>query len=81
MYAWCTTALIDMRSIFKGRDVMIDTDEFLDKLMQKGLISLVQERELKGKVTYGEKIDGAFYILLEGNPEQPSTTFSRFSLQ
>ncbi|CAG0897213.1 unnamed protein product [Darwinula stevensoni] len=65
------TSLNLLKTIFKNATV--DTDIFLHKLVENGLISTDQEMELKSKATYGGKVEGIFSMLLQSNQE---TTYS-----
>ena len=50
---------------------MVDMDNFIDKLTEKGLISVSQEIQLK-RMEYSKQVDETFYILIAKDPEPTS---------
>ena len=57
-----------LKTILKEKNVLIDTDRFIDALAERDLISLPREMELKKIVTYAEKVDDVFFTLFQTNP-------------
>ena len=55
-----------LKSVLK-REMLLDVDHFLDKLVEKDLITTAQEMELKGRSAYEHKVDGIFHILTHKN--------------
>ncbi|CAG0890543.1 unnamed protein product [Darwinula stevensoni] len=60
--------LRSLKTMIIDGSIPMDADLFLSKLVQKGLITEVQEIELNAKRTRRAKIDGAFNILFKRDP-------------
>ncbi|CAG0894510.1 unnamed protein product [Darwinula stevensoni] len=69
MADWYATALKNAKFKALDENKPLDAPDFLAQLLQKDLITKVQDMELKAKSTYRDKIDGAFNVLFVKNPE------------
>ena len=67
---WPTEGLTCLKGLLKDRKTMVNTRVFIDKLIEKELITPAEEKELKRKVkkSYVDTIDSIFFILREKNP-------------
>ena len=66
--------LIVLKSILKDPNIIINVDQFLDKMVAKDLISLQEEFEARDKEGNAEKLNFAFRILVVMDPRMTSRT-------